>query len=129
MTIHTHPIEEARRYLDNARTILSERARKDGDLYQDKKYVRMAGNTMYNGVLVALDGLLGAKKKGRKDVDWYRTGIHALDKKALDRFNALYETLHLTLGYDGNTIVSISREALKRSYELVDWVAIRLERP
>lgn len=128
MTIHTHPIDEARRYLDNARTILSEKARKDGDLYKDKKYVRMAGNTMYNGVLVALDGLLGVKKKGRKDVDWYRTGIHSLDKKALDRFNALYETLHLVLGYDGNPIVTISQEALRRSHELVDWVAIRLDK-
>ncbi len=128
MTIHTHPIDEARRYLDNARAILSEKARKDGDLYQDKKYVRMAGNTMYNGLLVALDELLGAKKKGRKDVDWYRTGLHALDKKALDRFNALYEVLHLTLGYDGNLFVTTSQNALKQSRELIDWVAIRLDK-
>lgn len=34
--IPAHPIEDARRYMENARTILSEKAGKDGNLYTDK---------------------------------------------------------------------------------------------
>ncbi|MDR1719037.1 MAG: DUF5618 family protein [Dysgonamonadaceae bacterium] len=45
MAILRHPIREAERYLQNARQILSEKAEKDGEYYNDAKYVRMAGNT------------------------------------------------------------------------------------
>ncbi len=65
-------ILEARRYLDNAKELLSEKARKDEGYYQDTKYVKLAGHAAYTGVLVALDGILGKKGKGRKDVDWYK---------------------------------------------------------
>jgi len=34
-----HPIQEAERYLENAKTILSEKAEKEGDYYSDSKYV------------------------------------------------------------------------------------------
>lgn len=40
-----NPIDEARRYYDNAKTILKEKAVKDGDYYTDSKYVKMAGDT------------------------------------------------------------------------------------
>ena len=56
-----NPIKEAERYLANARQILSEKAEKDGNYYNDSKYVRMAGNTMWNGVLIALDAALNVK--------------------------------------------------------------------
>jgi hypothetical protein len=55
-------LQEARRYLNNAKEILREKARKEGDHYQDKKYVRLAGHAAYSGVLIALDGLLGKKE-------------------------------------------------------------------
>ena len=48
-----HPIQEAERYLQNARQILSEKAGKDGDYYIDKKYVKMAGHAAWCGVLIA----------------------------------------------------------------------------
>jgi hypothetical protein len=40
-----NPIREAERYLQNARQLLSEKTEKEGDYYNDSKYVRMAGNT------------------------------------------------------------------------------------
>ena len=40
-----NPIQEAERYLDNARRILSEKAEKEGNYYKDRKYVKMAGNS------------------------------------------------------------------------------------
>jgi len=124
--IPAHPIEDARRYIDNARTLLSEKAGKDGNFYQDKKYIRMAGNTMYNGILVALDVLLGKKTKGRKSVEWYQEQLGKIDRKALTHFNALYETLHLVLGYDGNLLVAVSRSAIKESYNFIDWIEGKL---
>lgn len=46
---------EALRYVDNSKTILSEKDKKEGKFYSDKKYGKMAGNTLWNGVLIALD--------------------------------------------------------------------------
>ena len=59
-------VEEARRYISNAKDILKKKAKKEDGYYQDKKYIRMAGNTAYNGVLEALDALITEKLKGRK---------------------------------------------------------------
>lgn len=57
----SNPIKEAERYLLNAKQILSEKAGKDGNYYENPKYVKMAGNTAWSGVLVALDGALNVK--------------------------------------------------------------------
>ena len=87
-------IVEAHRYLENAKEILREKAQKEDKYYKDAKYVKMAGNTAYNGLLVALDGLFGIKKKGRKSVDWYQEELGKIDRKILNAFNSAYEVLH-----------------------------------
>ncbi len=115
-------IREAHRYLTNAKEILRDKAQKEGRFYKDKKYVRMAGHTAYLGVLTAVDGLLGIKKKGRKSVLWYQEELVKIDKKVLTRFNMVYETLHLTLGYDGNLSVVIANEGLKEAEYIINWV-------
>lgn len=115
-------ISEAHRYLDNAKEILSTKAQKEGRYYQDKKYVKLAGHAAYSGVLVALDGLLGQKKKGRKSVEWYKEELSKLDKKILFRFNALYDTLHLAMAYDGNLSVDVSKSGLTEAESLINWV-------
>ncbi len=117
-------LQEARRYLNNAREILREKARKEGDFYQDRKYVRLAGHAAYSGVLVALDVLIG-KKKGRKSADWYVENLRKIDRKALDRFNALYDVLHLSMAYDGVLLASVSKEGLKAAEVLIDWIETR----
>lgn len=58
-------VQEARRYLDNAKELLRDKAKKDGKYYQDKKYVKLAGHAAYSGVLIALDVLIGEKKGER----------------------------------------------------------------
>ena len=120
-------IQEAHRYLDNAREILSEKAQKEDSLYKDKKYVRMAGHTAYLGVLTALDGLFGIKKKGRKSVTWYQEELGKIDKKVLNRFNMVYETLHLTMAYDGNLSVDIANVGLREAEQIVNWVETKQE--
>ena len=115
-------IEEAHRYIDNAKEILREKAHKKNKYYQDEKYVKMAGNTAYNGVLVALDGLFGVKKKGRKSVEWYKEELSKMDKKILFSFSTAYTTLHLVMGYDGGPSVVIATEGLKEAETIINWV-------
>lgn len=58
-----NPIDEARRYVDNAKTILKEKGELDPEThsYTDRKYVKMAGNTLWNGVLLILDAVFHVK--------------------------------------------------------------------
>lgn len=118
----TNYISEANRYLENARELLSTKAQKDGRYYQDKKYVKLAGHAAYSGVLVALDGLLGEKSKGRKSVEWYKEQLAKVDKKVLSAFNAAYDTLHLSMAYDGNLSVDVSKSGLNDAESLINWV-------
>ena len=115
-------IQEAKRYLANAREILSEKGQKEDGLYQDIKYVKMAGHTAYAGVLVALDELLGRKTKGRKDVEWYKQQLAKLDKKLLHSFVGVYDTLHLSMSYDGNPLASVASGGLDEAAKIIDWV-------
>ncbi|MDR0582018.1 MAG: DUF5618 family protein, partial [Prevotellaceae bacterium] len=45
---------EAMRYMNNAKETL-QKAKKEDNYYADRKYVRTACGTAYNGVLLALD--------------------------------------------------------------------------
>lgn len=118
-------IQEAKRYIENAREILSEKAGKENGYYQDAKYVKMAGNTAYSGVLVALDSFLEKKTKGRKDVSWYKEHLARLDKKILNSFVAAYDTLHLALGYDGNPNAKVANAGLEDAEIIIRWVEQR----
>jgi hypothetical protein len=120
-------IMEAKRYLENARELLSEKGGKKGSFYTDRKYIKMAGHTLYCGVLIALDVLLGNKKKGRKSVEWYQTTLAKSDRNLLRTFNAAYATLHLALGYDGNPNVSVVNNGLKLAYTIVNDVELRTQ--
>ncbi len=120
-----NPVIEAKRYVENARTILREKAVKENDLYTDRKYVKLAGHAAYTGVLLALDGLFGLKGKGRKDINWYRDQVARTDKKLLTNFMSAYELLHLSMSYDGNQEVSTAQSGLKRADEIIQWVEQR----
>ena len=118
-------IEEAHRYIDNAKEILREKAHKEDGYYQDKKYVKMAGHTAYSAVLEALDGYFGIKKRGRKNVDWYHEELAKVDKKILNSFNVAYDALHLSMGYDGTKSVKICNVGLEEVEKIIDWVEMK----
>ena len=120
-------IIEAHRYLDNAKEILRDKAQKEDGYYKDKKYVKMAGNTAYSGVLEALDGLFGIKKKGRKSVDWYQEELGKVDKKILTSFNSAYNMLHLLMGYDGELNADAAIVGIKEAEKIIHWVETRQE--
>lgn len=118
-------LQEARRYFNNAKEILSEKAKKEGKFYQDKKYVKLAGHAAYSGVLIALDDVFGNKDGGRKSVDWYKEQLAKVDKKALSTFNGAYQTLHLAMSYDGNIVANVSKSGIELADTLITWAETR----
>jgi hypothetical protein len=118
-------VEEARRYLNNAKDLLREKAGKDNGVYQDRKYVRLAGHSAYLGVLVALDGLFEVRKGKRRSVEWYQEQLRKTDRKLLDSFNAAYDTLHLAMGYDGNISAGVSADGITTAENIINWVETR----
>jgi hypothetical protein len=112
---------EAYRYLENAKDCLK-KAGKEGKMYSDKKYVKMAGNTSWNGVLFALEHKLGRPQKGaRPSIKWYHEKLAAIDKKANRQLETAYDILHLAMGYDGNLSVANATDGMEIAKELIDW--------
>jgi len=116
-------IEEAKRYLTNARDILKN---KGGNgvpgYYSDVKYVKMACNTAWNGVLVALDDKLPPLPKGkRKTVDTYKQYLAARNRKALNDFVSAYHILHLLGGYDGELNRKPIHLGIQLAQNIIKW--------
>jgi len=122
-----HPIREAERYIENAREILSEKAGKDGNLYTDRKYVKMAGNTAWNGVLVALDAVLnvrqGMKSRQRPEFRDYQEALSKRDGKMPRVLLNAYDLLHKSLGYDGVTDYKTVQSSLEKAKMMLDWAS------
>ncbi len=85
----------------------------------------MAGHTAYAGILVALDEFLGKKGKGRKDVSWYKDHLAKLDKKLLTTFVSAYDTLHLSMSYDGNPNATVAAVVIQEAETIINWVETR----
>lgn len=104
---NTPEIKEIDRYIDNARRILKEDARKQGGLYGDVKYVQMASGTAYNAVLMVADVFLkgreGDKYTKPRSIEDYRKRVAKYNKTFLKYLNGAYEQLHL-LGYYHGTL-------------------------
>jgi uncharacterized protein (UPF0332 family) len=118
---------EAIRYMDNAKEYLKN-AQKEGDFYHDRKYVKTACGTAYNGLLMALDGFLilkgvdKPKGKLRKSIEYYQSNITKIDKKMLDYLNSAYEILHLWGYYDGIGKVNIVKEGFDDAYKIIEKI-------
>ncbi len=126
------PVSEARRYVKNAEDILRDHGQLDYEtqLYHDRKYVRMAGNTLWNGVLLIVDAIFHVKNGTRlhPDVNDYRNSIGKRDKKLLALFNAAYETMHVTLGYDGNPDKDVCKAGLRLANEIINRCEVMLRK-
>lgn len=122
-------ISEARRHIDNAKDFLSNNAKKQDGMYQDKKYVKIAGHTAYTGILLALNELLGEKnKKTPKSVEWYQMELSKVDKSLLSRFVTAYQVLHIDMGYQGSKSAKIASIGLEEAEKIISWVETRLEK-
>lgn len=127
----TNPIEEARRYVANAKMII-EKSVYDPEtkLYRDKKYVRIAGNTLWSGCLIALEAVLQVSKgKGRPSIEKYRDAARKRDLTLLKYINAGYDTMHLVMGYDGNKERKVCDAGFDRANEIINRCAKLLPEP
>jgi hypothetical protein len=124
-------IKDADRYLSNANEILEEKAIRDNGQYRDKKYIKMAGHTGCEGVLLALVHLIIQqngiqKKQAQKSEDHYRAFLTMYDKELLSYFSDLYIVLHLKLGYDGVSDARIVKRGMAMAKEFIEKIAPRL---
>lgn len=125
------PIEEARRYVTNAKKVI-EKANYDPELnrYSDGKYVKMAGNTLWNGCLIALDALFGiSKRKGRPDIRKYKEKAAKRDKKLLAAIADGYNTMHLSMGYDGNKGKKVCDAGFEAASDIINRCAMLRPEP
>lgn len=119
------PIEEARRYVVNAEEVI-EKANYDPELnrYSDGKYVKMAGNTLWNGCLIVLDALFGlSKRKGRPDIGKYKDAARKRDRRLLASIVDGYDTMHLSMGYDGNKSKKVCDSGFEYANAIIDHCA------
>ena len=117
------PIEEAQRYIDNARQTLKENGELDTAtrLYGDRKYVRSAGHFLWNAVLIVLDAIFHVKTKTRPhpDIKDYKEAVARRDRKLLQFVNVGYDTMHIAMGYDGNQSKDVCDAGIRYANEII----------
>ena len=117
------PIEEAQRYVDNAKQTLIDNGEYDSDLkrYGDRKYVKSAGHFLWTGMLVLLDALFPVKTKRRPhpDIKDYKEAVAQRDRKLLALVNDGYTTMHIAMSYDGNQSKAVCDEGFRLADELI----------
>ena len=121
-----NPIEEARRYVANAKEIIK-KANYDPELkiYTDNKYVKTAGNILWCGCLVALDAVLNISDgKGRPSIEKYKEAAGKRDKKLLAAIMGGYATMHLFMGYDGTRSKKICADGFDFANAIIDRCAV-----
>lgn len=127
-----NPIEEARRYVANAKEVIK-KAEYDPEQkrYTDSKYIRMAGNTLWNGCLIAMDAALGVsdkmKKGQRPDISDFKAAAAKRDKKLLNKILDGYDTMHLHMGYDGTPVKKTCDAGFELATEIIDRCAMLLK--
>ena len=125
-----NPIEEARRYVNNAKDLLRERGGLDPETnhYSDRKYVKAAGHYLWSGVLVILDATfhLERKKEDRVDIKDYQKAVSARDRKLLTLVNDAYDILHKSMGYDGILDKRICDHGFLIANEIIDRCAVMM---
>ncbi|CAG5073279.1 hypothetical protein DYBT9623_04759 [Dyadobacter sp. CECT 9623] len=119
--------EEAQRYLENARTILTEKAGKKDGLYADVKYVKMASGTAYCAALLILDEFLKQKEgihfKKPTSIEDYISRIRKYDKKLLRLLVDVYDELHLAGYYHGTKSVNTIQLGLTNVTKMLNYIA------
>lgn len=121
------PIEEARRYVENARETLKEKGEFNDELnrYEDEKYVRAAGNYLWLGVLMALDAVFHVRKdrRTRVDIQDYKAAVSKRDRKLLALVTDGYDVMHLSMNYDGIQSKGVSDEGFRLANNIIDRCA------
>ena len=123
-------IKEARRYVDNAEKTLRENGRynKELKLYEDDKYVRVAGHYLWHSVLLALDAVFQVRKdrRTRVDVNDYYAAVSKRDKKLLALVNSSYNVMHLSMDYDGTSEKNVCNAGFRLANDIINRCALMI---
>ena len=123
-------MNEASRYLQNAKEILRKAPREDGS-YADVKYVQEACGVAYLAVLKVIDEYLLnrglSKKELPKSVDAYRKALQKYldvhDGKLIREFERIYDELHIAGYYRGMLhSVKVVKAALDDAKEFIEKI-------
>ena len=118
-----NPIEEAQRYVDNAKITLKDNGELDttSRLYGDRKYVRSAGHFLWSAVLIVLDAVFHVKTSRRRhpDIKDYKEAVASRDRKLLALVNVGYDTMHIVMNYDGNQSKAVCDEGFRLTDEII----------
>ena len=120
------PIEEARRYVSNAKETI-EKANFDPEIrgYTDNKYVKTAGNILWNGCLLALEAVFHIRNgKGRPSIEKYEEVAAQRDRKLLTAIVEGYNIMHLSMGYDGTRNKKVCDAGFESANAIIDRCAI-----
>ncbi|MDR6809562.1 hypothetical protein J2Y45_006581 [Dyadobacter sp. BE34] len=120
------PSQEAERYLENARQILTEKAGKKDGLYADVKYVKMAAGTAYSAALLILDEYLRQKEgihfTKPKSIEDYMMRLRKYDKKLLRILANVYDELQLAGYYHGTRSVDTMQNGLNNVRQMLSYI-------
>lgn len=125
-----NPIDEARRYVENACETLREKAELDTETnrYEDPKYVRAAGHYLWLGTLMALDAVFHVRKDRRThvDIDDYTNAVGRRDRKLLGWVNDGYYIMRISMGYDGIQDRKVCGQGINLANTIIDRCATML---
>lgn len=119
-------IEEARRYVDNAKDVLkNEEYDPYTRSYNDHKYIRAAGHYLWHAVMLALDAVFHVRedRRTRVDIEAYREVVRKRDRKILTLMNNAHQTLHLHMGYDGVLVKATCDEGFRMTNDIINRCA------
>lgn len=120
------PAQEAERYLENARQILTEKAGKKDGLYRDIKYVKMAAGTAYSAALLILDEYLEQKEgihfTKPRSIEDYKSRLRGYNKKLLALLVDVYDELHLAGYYHGTQSVNTIQQGLENVKRMLAYI-------
>ena len=120
-----NPIEEAKRYVANAEEVIK-KANYDPELriYTDNKYIKMAGDTLWKGCLIALDAVLNIRDgKGRPTIEKYKEAAGKRDRKLLAYIASGYDIMHLFMGYDGTRSKKVCEAGIDNANSIINRCA------
>ena len=117
--------QECMRYMQNAKNFLKA-ANKEGVVYNDVKYVRIACGTAYNTVLLALDAYLQKKESGKKakpkSIEEYKARVTKINKKLLSYLLVAYDNLHLAGYYHGTQSVKTVQTGFDNAMSIINYI-------
>jgi hypothetical protein len=119
-------ISEAKRFLKNAKEILSKTEIEYGKIYKDPKATREAAGIAYLAALLAIDGYLISKgtpkDKLPTSIDGYMDAIRKIPRngKLMANLITAYQNLHILAYYRGGVNVDMIKAGLKSVEEIIN---------